>query len=304
MTNSLQNEYSKRLNRVFTYIEANLNGDLSLITLSEIAHFSPYHFHRIFKTITGETLNTYVVRKRLEKAAAKLIRPENTSISDIALNCGFNDHAVFGRAFKKRFGMSPTQFSKRYQGTYSKIDQTEHKIDQNKEEIDSYLCKMETLKNWFTMNAKIMIRQIPNMEVAYITCMGPKNLGNVYTELLKWANAKRIFDPENTLVITKYHDSFKFTEPEKVRMSACITIDPKTEVEGHIGKSSIKKSEYLSGTFEIEPKDFDKAWISMYRYLNEQGYQKDDSEPLEILYNDFRKHPENKCHVEMLIPIR
>jgi AraC-like DNA-binding protein len=61
--------YHDRVNRVLDYIAEHLDGDLSLTRLSGIACFSPFHFHRIFQGVTGETLNSHVRRVRLERAA-------------------------------------------------------------------------------------------------------------------------------------------------------------------------------------------------------------------------------------------
>lgn len=68
-----RNEYIHRINRVVDYIEAHLDDEHSLETLSQVAHFSPFHFHRIFKALTGETVNNYVKRIRLQKAGSMLI---------------------------------------------------------------------------------------------------------------------------------------------------------------------------------------------------------------------------------------
>ena len=61
-------EYIHRINRVADYLEAHIDEDHNLETLAGVAHFSPYHFHRIFRALTGETLNNYVKRVRLQKA--------------------------------------------------------------------------------------------------------------------------------------------------------------------------------------------------------------------------------------------
>ena len=61
-----KNGYHERGNRVIDYIGGHLDGELSLASLAQIACFSPFHFHRIFQAVTGETLNSHVRRARLE----------------------------------------------------------------------------------------------------------------------------------------------------------------------------------------------------------------------------------------------
>lgn len=117
-------DYKRRINRVFQFIEENLDSDLSLNRVSRIAFFSPFHFHRLFKFITGETLNEYVTRCRLEKSALDVMH-KNISITEIALKWGFHDNSSFSRAFKKFYGVSPTGFKKQNPNNFSKIRQLE-----------------------------------------------------------------------------------------------------------------------------------------------------------------------------------
>jgi len=74
-----------------------------------VAAFSPFHFHRVFFTLTGETLFAYIQRQRLEKAAAVLAAGGETSVLEVALDHGFSSAATFARAFRARFGMSASQ---------------------------------------------------------------------------------------------------------------------------------------------------------------------------------------------------
>ena len=98
----LRQEYISRINRVIDYIEANIDKDLSLTSLAKIANFSPFHFHRIFRAMVGETLNGFILRIRLEKAAARLLDHPKESITEIAFDCGFSGSATFARAFRER----------------------------------------------------------------------------------------------------------------------------------------------------------------------------------------------------------
>ena len=85
----LRKEYIARINRVIDHIEAHLDEQLTLNALAEVAHFSPYHFHRIFHAMVGETLNRFIQRLRCERAAMQLVGQQTKSISAIALDCGY-----------------------------------------------------------------------------------------------------------------------------------------------------------------------------------------------------------------------
>jgi AraC family transcriptional regulator len=126
----LRQEYTYRINRVIDYLEANIDDDLSLETLSGVANFSKYHFHRIFRAMVGETLNQFIQRIRLEKAATQLKFNPKKSITEIAFDCGFSGSAAFARAFKDAFQMSASEWRSEGQSSESKIRKTKRKNSQ------------------------------------------------------------------------------------------------------------------------------------------------------------------------------
>lgn len=97
---NLSKHHIKSINKALSYIHKNLESNLSLDNISKTAHFSPFHFHRIFKAFTKETLNQYIVRKRLEKASAVLLKKKNVTILELYLQFGFTSNSSFTRAFK------------------------------------------------------------------------------------------------------------------------------------------------------------------------------------------------------------
>jgi len=83
-TNELsRNEYHKRISSAMDYIQLNIHKNLNLETVAKAAHLSPYHFHKIFKLMVGETVAEFIRRIKLERAAGffstKKRRPSLTS---------------------------------------------------------------------------------------------------------------------------------------------------------------------------------------------------------------------------------
>lgn len=301
-TNELNTAYTIRLNKVFQFIEDNLDSNLSLEIVAQIAAFSPFHFHRIFKHITGETLNDYITRLRVEKAASTLIHRRDTSIKELSLQNGFTNNSSFTRTFKKFYGISPTNFRKQNLYKYSKIRQVDSKNGQNFASYDQYICIINNLKQWIKMNATIEVKHIPKLQLAYITCIGSQNLESAYQKLIKWATPKGLMN-ENTKMVTVYHDSFKVTQASKVRMSASIVIDKQIDFDGGIGLTSVGGSKYIVGNFKIGVHEFEKSWTGLFIWMNDNGYRKAEEHPFEIYHNNFNEHPEKKCIVDFYIPI-
>ncbi|MEZ4773294.1 MAG: helix-turn-helix domain-containing protein [Bacteroidia bacterium] len=299
----MQEDYISRINKVFQFIDQNPDGDLSLEAVSQVACFSPFHFHRIFKTMTGETLNEYVTRHRLEKAASWLFHRKNIPVTEIALQNGFSSNSAFTRAFKKFYGVSPTAFRNQNPHRFSKIRQIESKNGQAYPSIEQYICVIENIKIWTKMNAKIEVREVPAMNLAYVSCIGHLNVENAYHTLLRWATPKGLLDKPGVRMVTIYHDSFKITHPDKVRISACMVLDQPEKTSGEIGLTTIESGKCIAGSYEITLDEFEKAWTGLFMWMNENGYKKADRNPFEIFYNNFREHPEGKCIVDFFIPI-
>lgn len=297
----IQTDYKGRIHRVFEYIDQNLDSDLSLNTISKIAFFSPFHFHRIFKFISGETLNGYVTRRRIEKSALDLLH-KNTKTTEIAHKYGFNDNSSFSRAFKKYYGTSPTEFRRQNPNRHSKIRQLKSKNGQEYPEYEKYICAINDLKNWIHMNAIIEIREMPKMDLAYVPSIGPQNLENAYGKLIQWATPLGLMN-EQTKMVTIYHDSFKVTEANKVRMSACILLNGPIGVDGEIRPALIESGKFIVGSFTIGLHEFEKSWTGLFLWMNRNGYKKADRNPFEIYHNNFNEHPERKAMVDFYIPI-
>ncbi|AEV36515.1 transcriptional regulator, AraC family [Pseudovibrio sp. FO-BEG1] len=101
--------YEKRMLRVLEYIYNNLDGDLSLDALADVACMSRFHWHRVFQSMRGETLATSIRRIRLNRAALDLIQSKQP-ITEIAEQYGYPSAQSFSRAFKGEYGMAPGQF--------------------------------------------------------------------------------------------------------------------------------------------------------------------------------------------------
>src|SRR5690606_14466273 len=100
--------YSEHVDQVKRYIRAHVDEPLSREALAEVAGFSVPHFHRVFTTHVGENIAAYVRRVRLERAGRKL-RMGAVDITEVALAAGYRTHAAFSKAFKRKFGLSPSE---------------------------------------------------------------------------------------------------------------------------------------------------------------------------------------------------
>ena len=97
------------LRRVLEYIQANLDGDLHLQELAEIADLSTFHFAKLFKRSTGCSPHQFVLRRRLERAK-ELLRNPHISLSEVSLRAGFADQSHLTNVFRRFVGLTPSRF--------------------------------------------------------------------------------------------------------------------------------------------------------------------------------------------------
>jgi AraC family transcriptional regulator len=298
-------QYIQRINCVIDYIESHLDGELNLEKLAHVAHFSPYHFHRIFSAFKGETLNNFIKRKKIEKAGSRLLNDKEASVSQIAYECGFNSFPVFCRTFKEHFGMSAREFRTNWMDAFSKNGQMHSKND--KLEDTSYLYFSNENQNiWrYTMKNNIEIKEMPAMNLIYCRHTGPFYLiGQAYEKLMKWAGPRGLLDAPDMKTATVYHEDPKVTQLDQLHQSACITVNGDVKPEGEFGKMTVPGGKHVVGHFEISETEFQKAWDSMSIWLSESGYQPADGYPYELYHNDHSKHPERKFILDICIPVK
>ncbi|MFW8052870.1 helix-turn-helix domain-containing protein [Vagococcus fluvialis] len=120
--NAQQEEYSRLINKSEDYIEAHLDDIISLEDLANHANFSSYHFHRLFKEYSRETLKQFVTRIKMERAALFLSINQSISLTEVALNYGYSDVSSFSRAFKRYFGRSPSHYRREQEMTRKKTE--------------------------------------------------------------------------------------------------------------------------------------------------------------------------------------
>jgi AraC family transcriptional regulator len=99
-----------KLRAVIEYIVENLEASPSLEEMAAVAHLSPYHFARQFKTATGLPPHQYVIARRIDRARQFLEQSDTLSLSEVALRVGFSDQSQFSHHFKRMVGVTPGQF--------------------------------------------------------------------------------------------------------------------------------------------------------------------------------------------------
>lgn len=308
-------EYISRINKVQDYIESNLSEEFSLNKLSQVANFSPYHFHRIFYIMTGETLFQYIHRLRIEKAAFLLLANRKTEITRIALECGFSNQASFAKAFKRFYGMNASRFRSQNIIQKNKDCKTESNMGKVYPDIIHYnsvignkRCCIEQIRSCIPLNVEI--KEMPEMDVVYIRHTGPYKkdaelFHKLFKKLYNWAYKQGLVCSYETKWLSLFHDNPDLTDDDKLRVSVCMSITDNIKTDGEIGRMTITGRKYAVGHFELNNDQYQDAWNAIFSgWLPESGYQPDDGFCFELYSDGLAGNDNEKNNVDIYIPVR
>jgi len=282
MKNITYNDYIQRINKVIAYINNHLDETLDLKTLANEAALSDFHFHRIFKALKGEAIGGYITRLRLE-ATARLLRYTALTIEEIAFNIGYETLASLSKAFKKQYGISPTEYRT------------------NK---DTYIMKKEIINPDLVLKApKIVTLEPKNLiYVALTGAYGSLDYGKAYEQLWAVIKAQKLFTKGIESICISYDDP-KITEGSLQRSDVCLAIHKSATPQEEVSCKTLAGGKYAvffyQGSYENLSQVYDTAvrWVIGHQYtLREEPF-------FEKYLNDARRTPKEKLKTEIYIPI-
>lgn len=210
-------DYSRRIDRVLKYIAEHVSADFDLDTLAGIAALSPYHFHRVYAGMLGETVGETVRRLRLHHAAAALVEGGD-KVAKIATRAGYGSVAAFGRAFQSAYGVAPASYRKRgyLVADYPAILPTETPTGS------------EPKMNSFP----VTLRDTTHLRLIALRHQGHYlEIGPVFGRLTAWAAGRGLLSPTTRMLGIYYSDTHALP-PADWKSDACLSISPENpEVE-------------------------------------------------------------------------
>jgi AraC family transcriptional regulator len=283
--------YVDRMHRVTEYIDQHLDQFLDLETLAEVAHFSPFHFHRLFSALMGETLGAYLRRRRCEVAATRLLAQPKLSVLQIALDVGFGSAEAFTHAFGARFGCSPTTWRLKQaaeRAAISNLDQANSNPDQV--QWDKVIKNGVPIKTETPMKVQIIERK--PTAIAYLRHVGPygQPIGTFWqTQVYPWMVASGLTGQPRYGIS---HDDPRVTAPEQCRYDAGCEIPASVLARGDAHRTTIPGGRYAALGFKGVVADFESAWNALLRdWLPSSGLQLDSRPMFEYYPTDSTYDP-------------
>lgn len=277
MKTSTSSNYRQRVIRVMDYIHDNLETDLNINTLADVAIMSPYHFHRIYREMAQETLNATIRRFRLQRAAVELIR-SNQPIANIAKLVSYGSIEAFSRAFTKQFGDTPSHY--REQKKLTKIATEPH------------IAMLPSRKQEYSDMYDIEIIEMEKTPLFGYKHQGDYlEIGAVFEKLFIYAGSNNLLN-ENTRSIGLYFDDPQSIDKEQLRSMACIT--------GITSDETLEATEIPAGkcatlTFKGSYAELESPYNWFFgEWLPNSGHEAANFPPFEEYLNDPKDTPPNE----------
>lgn len=281
--------YRKRINLAIDYLSTHIAEPVTLDTLAGISGFSSFHFHRIFTTLVGETPADYVLRIRLELAANYLIKT-GRSVTQIALESGFSNSAVFARAFRKHYGITPSQYR-------SGIAPQTLPGPSNPE--------AQPYEHAYVIHG-VSLQNLPDIFTIYVACYEGYDLQMIcraWEKLNRWA-AMQNLDLSASQAIGISLDDPVITLQTHCRYFACLSTPTAVHTTPPVNTLTIPAGRYAVFHTESPAMELSQVYRSIYHdWLPDSGYQPANSLPFEIYLQTPERHPRQWFEVDICIPV-
>ena len=275
-----------QIKEVVRYLEQHCSEPLNLEQAAKIANLSPFHFHRVFKALVGETVAEFIRRMRHEKAAQSLMF-QDKSVTTVAFEFGFSSSQAMARSFKTYLGVTPSQIKEcQTVESYSALMRNSKIgsiLRKNRYELPDGLSYSEFKLN---QSGKVEMRteNHPQRTIAYVRVVGPygENYEPAVQKLYLWAGAKGVTG--ECLFI--YHDNPDITPADKCRTDIALVVPDDIEPSNGIEVTTVPAGSYavLRKTVEEKPQ-YGQFWNQLIEETVAQGIELDERPCFELYHS-------------------
>lgn len=277
--------YERRFQRVIDYVHENLDRELDLIQLAEIACMSPYHWHRIYQSFYGESLAATVKRLRLQRAAGLLAKTEQP-IEQVARACGYPNLQSFTRIFSSVYGMPPARYRK--QGSHVQFSAS------------------PTIRS--SMMFTVVIKEIEALHLLGLPHQGDyMGIGQAFDQLQGIAASRQLFGL-NSRSIGIYWDDPSLVAEAQLRSCACLVVS--AEQQANQAKAPLQAYDIAAAKcavlqYQGPYSDMHAAYEWLFGvWLPASGYEAADVAVYEEYLNDPRETSPLDLRTDIYLTLR
>ena len=266
--------YEERILRAQSYLNERLDEELHLDDLARVACLSPFHFHRVFRGMTGETVGAFVRRFRMQRAASQL-KSSGKPVTDIAFDAGYDSLEGFSRAFHDHYGSAPSAW--RETNAQRAPDATPREV-------------------------RVIHRDAA--EALFLRHVGPyAAIGPVFGRLFEWAGRQGLLAGPFEAVGIPYDDP-DVTPPEKIRCDAALLLPKPVQASGEVKSVSLPERDYAvvrhTGPYDRLSDTY--AWLCGV-WLPRSGREAVSAPPIEFYRNYPPQTPPERLVTDIHLPL-
>ena len=294
MTKTALDRYEARMRRVLTHVEQHLDEDLGLETLAGVAAFSKHHFHRQFTALFGVSVHSYVQLARMKRASYRLAYRSGDSVTDIAFDAGYEAPDAFARAFRRRFGQSPTDFRKSpdWEPWLAAFGPLEH-------------ARSKLMQKYFSED-DVRVTEVPPVPVLFMEHRGdPARIGTTIQRFIAWRKANGL-GPRTAATYNIFHSDPRTTPPKAYRLDLCVAArEPAGGLAEGMAQGLIPGGRCAVLRVVGGSDDLDGAALFLYRdWLPDSGEELRDFPLYCRRVSFFPEVPEHEAVTELFLPLR
>lgn len=276
-------DFERRLMRVIDHVHDHPAEDLNLDRLARVAALSPYHFHRVFRGITGETLAHMVRRVRMERAAT-LLTFGTLPIAEIAQTVGYPNVASFTRAFSEMYGLPPGAYRER--GTHR-----------------SQLLNLR--QGARIMTRPVEIRQEPARRLAGILHRGPyQELTLAINQLFGTLAARNLMEQSQGMACV-FHDDPDAVQSPELRSHCGVIVDAQFPVEAPLEELNLPGGRYAVMLHKGPYSGLSEAYDELFSvWLPSSGQEPGEAPLFETYLNSARDTPPDQLETEIHLKLK
>ncbi len=276
--------YIRRFTRVTEYIYANLDAELDLNRLAEVAALSPWHWHRIWQAVYGETVAATVKRLRLQRAAADLAQ-SSLPLDEIWPRAGYGSLAAFARAFKEAYGLPPAEYRKH--GSHTRFT-------------------LPTAPKGISAMRDVAIRKLAPASLAVVPHHGSyMEIGRAFETLFGTLAARNLLRPGLCMKGLYYSDPSAVPEAELRSAAGILLPDADFPVEPPLQRAELRGGDYAVLRHKGPYADMKAAYDWLFgEWLVQSGREAADAPVFEDYLNNPREVAPTELLTDICLPLK
>jgi AraC family transcriptional regulator len=290
--------YEQVVERAIEHVASHLDEALDLEAIAAAAGLSPFHFHRIFRGMVGETPLELGRRLRLERAALWLRRGDR-AVTAIAFEAGYETHEGFTRAFRASYGTSPSGFRER---SYPRIELA---ASSGVHFDERGLVSPFTPRQPRGDAMHVDLEHRPELRAACVRHVGPYNqIPEAFGRLDAIIAQSGLIPREGESMLAIYHDDPDAVPVEQLRADACVVVTEDAELPASLEERRIAAGRYARarhiGPYEL----LGDSWVRfMGEWLPASGHRIGTGVSYELYRNMPGMVPREQLHTDLYLPI-